>query len=281
MLPSRTNSGSFSASHGLRSGDNHQSPTQQLMSIQQGNDPRLPNQHMKLPGEWDYLGAVPPGTLVSNRICSGPRTMYRTLLMETKELLLPLPSPDSDFGYIDERDPVTKHVMDHIRKDCHVWMVVSREHVLLFAFSFSNLQKGLRRVRALSLAIAQDMVCRTVALVHRSIKDIDGPVLMKPVKEVRGLNRGTDCRWRGIALSQALAGDAMAMVNTDANPTPLTAQSLSLAIRRAAQGICPVLGDLRVRVQFGILTLAKRKFGDFKTVLEEAAQQGLISFRQE
>lgn len=207
--------------------------------------------------------------------------MHWTLLTETKELLLPLPSPDSDLGYIDEKDPVTKHVMDQIRKDCHVWMAVSHEHLFLFAFSFSNLLKGLQRVRAFSLAIAQDMVCRTVALVHRSARYIDSPVLMKPVKELRGLSLAIDSRWRGIAMPQELAEDAKTKVNTDANPIPLTAQSLSLAIRRAARGICPVLGDLRVRVQFGILSLAKRKSGAFKTVLEEAAQRGLTSLHQE
>lgn len=72
MRASKANSGFVPASSDVRSMGTHQSPAVQLMQIQQGYDHRLPNTYMKPAEEWDYLGSTPPGTLVSNEICSGP-----------------------------------------------------------------------------------------------------------------------------------------------------------------------------------------------------------------
>lgn len=192
--------------------------------------------------------------------------------------MLPLPSQDSDLGYIDEKDQATKREMDKIRNECEVWMEVFHDRILFFAFSDSSLLKGLQRVRTFSLAYAQDMACRTVALVHQSAHATNDSVLLKPTKELRGLNLGINSRWRGVARAQGLI--RVKEQESDDAKTPLTAHSMSLAIRQAAQGICPVLGELRVRVHFGILSLAKKKSGAFKTVVEEAARRGLTCVHQ-
>lgn len=72
MRASKANSGFVLTSSGVRSMGTHQSPAVQLMQIQQGHDHRLPNTYMKPAEEWDYLGPMPPGTLVSSEIWSGP-----------------------------------------------------------------------------------------------------------------------------------------------------------------------------------------------------------------
>lgn len=200
------------------------------------------------------------------------------LMKIIQELMLALPSQDSELGCIDLKDEATKREMDKIRNECEVWMEISYDSIRFFAFTESSLLSGLHRVRVFLLACSQDMVCRTIVLIHRSTDATDDSVLLKPTKELRGLSLGISSHWRGIARAQ----DPIHEKEEENNytPIPLTAHDLSLAIRQAAQGICPVLGELRVRVHLGILSLAKKKSGAFKMVVEEGARRGLTCVHQ-
>lgn len=188
--------------------------------------------------------------------------------------MLALPSQEGDLGYIDEQDQATKLEMDRIRNQCEVWIEVLEDRILIFAFSESSLLEGLQRVRTLLLAYAQGMVCKTIALVHQSACVSNGLVVLKPTRELRGVNLGTDSRWRGVARARGPRQERKQ--ESDDEVIPLTAHSLSSAILRAVQSICPFLGELRVRVHLGILSLAEKQSGAFKMIMEEGARRGQI-----
>lgn len=190
------------------------------------------------------------------------------------------PRQDSDLGHVDEKDQATKREMDKIRNECKVWMDVSDECISFFAFFDSDLLKALQRVRAFLLAFSQDMSCRTITLTHRAVGASDNDVVtLEPAKELNGLNLAGISGRRGIARAESSSKDE----DQDAEERLLKsrAKDLSRAIRQAAHGMSPVLGELRVRVHLGVLCLAKKKAGEFSTVLGEAARRGLTHVHHE
>lgn len=244
-----------------------------------------------------------------------------------------LPDPNSDMGYLDEHhDEATRTEMNKIRQTCHVFIFSEKDHIIISAFTFEDLTSGLLRIRELLAAMSREMLCRTVALVQRTI---EVPPLwnpMQPVEDIYSADAGkkTDkfclvdisdssvwlgddvspghhsvnaivnavcCpielkhvndldipgssqdRWRGVAKPQILLNELEAV--GDKGLVPLTVDVMSQAIGRAADSICPVLGELRMRIQLGTLLLVKKRSEqeykmtrDFKTFVDKAATKG-------
>lgn len=202
------------------------------------------------------------------------------VLIEIQNLLFALPTPDSDMGQIDETDRATKRELDRIRDECEVFMEVRDDYIVISASHVTRLQKALQRVRDLLHANARDLVCSTVTLVDRSTTASDSSILLKPTFQLRGLGSGAG--WRGIANPR---NPAQETAGSDEDLVPLTEEDLAKAIVRAARAICPVLGELRMRVHLGILALTKKKdlteyrtTGGFETLVDNAASRGLTSF---
>lgn len=183
-------------------------------------------------------------------------------------------------GHIDEADKATKRELDRIRDECEVFMEVREDYIVISASLVTRLQKALQRIRDLLRANARDLMCTTIALVDRSTTATDSSILLKPTSQLRGLGSGAG--WRGIARPQSLIQIA---ADCEEDLVPLTEQGLAKAIVQAAHAICPVLGELRMRVHLGILALTKKKdlveyrtTGDFETLVENAAGRGLTCF---
>lgn len=246
---------------------------------------------------------------------------------------MPLPDPDSDLGYLDEHhDEATKTEMNKIRKECHVFIVSEKEHIMISAFTFEDLTCGMLHVRELLAAMARKMLCRTVSLVQRTTRAPRPRVKMQPVEDIcsAGAGNGTShlylvddsdlpvvngdevghgrqsvnaiyCpiqlkhvkdlgirgfdqdRWRGVAKPQILVSESA--TDGDKDLVPLTVGSMSEAIGRAADTVCPVLGELRMRIQLGTLFLVKKRgeqeydmTRDFKTLVDKAATNGYTEF---
>ncbi|KAF3764906.1 hypothetical protein M406DRAFT_70580 [Cryphonectria parasitica EP155] len=181
-----------------------------------------------------------------------------------------LPDVNSNQGVINLSDPITRQELEKIRKRCHAFLVLDSNagYITICSRQIENIQAAVQALRDLLQSIAKDLVCRMLALAHRSTTASHSRVSLKKIEQVVGL--GFKTGYRGVSKDPVSIEDPADVKESDVEKDdslgPLTANEFSEAVQQAALRIRPIRGELFVRAHLGVFCSYSRENANGKAV---------------